>query len=295
MLRIPFVSPARLLAAIMAAILAALSAFCPMPAHAQSTQPEPSKPASPAAQSAPKPNPNDELLAKAASLYYSTAKAGLNSFVCSVHPDWRAFLHSIGKGGAGADADPRIVLLNSVKISLHGQMKGGSTIDWTPDPHPEKPLDEDSTSLLNQMHTQTNQTLQGFMQFWTPFVDGSVIPPDSVGLEFTQTENEHRIHADAGETSLTEVFDNGLVLQHFDVVTGGLSVKFAPTYKPTDNGLLVDAFQAHIQPPGVPAQEMRVEIEYQTLGGKLIPAQVKMNVASTKTFNFVLDGCAVNP
>src|ERR1039458_789145 len=63
----------------------------------------------PAPQAATKPNPDHELLAKASSLYYSTARAGLNSFSCEVHPDWRGIILSTQAGSAVAADDPRVV------------------------------------------------------------------------------------------------------------------------------------------------------------------------------------------
>ena len=293
MLKISIASPARLTAVLMAACLITT-------AHAQTppaSHSSPAQPKAPASQTPSRSTANDELLARAAKLYDSSAKAGLNSFTCAVHPEWRTLILSANKGAAVDEGDPRIALLKLVKIALHGQMKGSSTLDWNLPPNPAKPFDEDTANMLEDMHSATNQSLVGFMQFWAPFVDGSVLPASSEGLEITRTETGHRIHAHEGDTSLTELLDNNLVLQHFDVVTGGMTVNFAPTYKPTSKGLLVDAFQAHIQPPGVPpekAKEMHVEIEYQTLDGFPIPARINMSVVNTSTFNFVLDGCTVN-
>jgi hypothetical protein len=39
--------------------------------------------------------------------------------------------------------------------------------------------------MLENMPGATNQTLQGFKQFWTPFVDGSVSHPIPKELIFT--------------------------------------------------------------------------------------------------------------
>ena len=281
MLKISSTSSARLSAAFLAVCLMAANAL------AQTS------PASPAA----KPNPNDELLARATKLYYSTTKAGLSTFSCEVHPNWQVLFVSGNKGSTVDPNDPRILLLKSVKIILNGKLKGGSTLDWKPAANPEKPLDADSTAMLESMHSATEQTLQGFMQFWTPFMDGSVIPADSEGLEMTKTATDHKIHADTNGTSLTEVLDNSLILKEFDVTTNGMVVNFSPSYKSTDKGLLVNAFHAHIQPPGVQpdqAQEMNVSIEYQTIKGFPIPGILKMDVINSGTFNFQLDGCTVN-
>jgi hypothetical protein len=252
------------------------------------------------------PDANGALLAKAVGLYYSSARTGLKGFDCSVHPEWRTLFlsatqgagHGAGQGAAVADDDPRILLLKTANIKLHGRLGGGSSLDWNLPATPEKPLNQDSTELVDQMHQATERTLTGFMQFWSPFVDGSVIPATADGLEITNTEKGHTLHADQGGTSLTEVLDNNLVMQQFNVATGGAKINFSPRYKPTDQGLLVNAFLAHIQAPQSPpeqAEEMHVEIEYQQVGSFPVPARIAMEISGQGKFNFALDGCTVNP
>ncbi|MGB6720636.1 MAG: hypothetical protein WBE72_07580, partial [Terracidiphilus sp.] len=240
---------------------------------------------------------DDSWLAKTGSLYYSTAKAGLGGFDCAVHPDWRTLFMSSNEGSAVNADDARILLLQTVKINLHAHMQGGSTLDWNQNQNPDQPLNEDSSALMTRMRQVTEQTLEGFLQFWTPFVDGSVVPGSAAGLAITHTGTVHTIHAEQGDTALTETFSNDLMLEHFDVNMNGISIKFQPAYKQTEQGLLVKSFQAHVQPAGVPpeqAEEMHVDIEYQTLDGFPIPARLNMEVTNEGKFSFVLDGCTVS-
>lgn len=181
---------------------------------------------------------------------------------------------------------------------MHGRLAGGSTLDWNVPADPAKPIDADSKTMLDGMQKASQQTLIGFMQFWTPFVDGSVIPTSTDGIEFTQRDKGVTLHADQAGTSLTEVLGSDMVLQQFNVVTDGAKINFSPRYKPTDQGLLVNAFLAHIQPPSTPADqamEMHVEVEYQTLSGFRIPSEINVEVVGQGKFNFALDGCTVNP
>ncbi len=244
----------------------------------------------------PVPSSDDAWLQKAGSLYYSSAKSGLGGFDCAVHPDWRALFSSANADTPIDSNDARILLLESVKINLHAHLQGGSTLDWTPEQSTGEPLDQDASTLLSKMREVTEQTLEGFLQFWTPFVDGSVVPASAEGLTITHTGSVNTIHAQDSDTALTETFSNDMLLEHFDVDQNGISIKFQPAYKPTGQGLLVKSFQAHVQPAGVPpeeAQELRVEIEYQTLEGFPIPSQLRMDTTSGK-FNFTLDGCTVS-
>jgi hypothetical protein len=296
---LPRVQPDKLLFGFFA--LLAPACLVALPAHAQSAAPQSPQAAAQPAPTGSTPNSapasDDAWLRKAGSLYYSTAKAGLGGFDCTVHPDWRTLFASANAGSQVDADDARILLLQSVKISLHADLQGRSTLKWTPDQNPAQPLDQDSSTLLSKMHEVTEQTLEGFLQFWTPFVDGSVVPASAAGLTITHTGSLNTIHAEESDTALTETFTNDMLLEHFDVNANGISIKFQPAYKPTVQGLLVKSFQAYVQPTGGQpdqAQQMHVDIEYQTLEGFPIPSRLNMEMTNTGKFNFVLDDCTVS-
>ena len=218
---------------------------------------------------------------------------------------WRASTAKfIPTGASFSPAPPRerrwptttreLPTLKSVKITMHARLGGGSSVDWVQTADPAKPLDADAASLLEQMHRATEQTVQGFLQFWTPFVDGSVMPANSAGMKVTHSATDTTMHIEQNGAKVTEIFSNELVLQHFDVVTSGVSIKFAPSYQSTEKGLLVNRFDAHIEPVGqatVPAQEMHVQVTYATVDGLPIPSNLNMEVVGTGVFNFSMDGC----
>jgi hypothetical protein len=243
------------------------------------------------------PDPNADFLAKASQLYYSSAKAGLRGFDCRIHPDWRTALLSEQPTPAVTPNSPEVQLLKSVAITLHGRLTGGSTIDWNPPPA-ATPLSPQSEDLLDHMHQGVERSLTGFMQFWAPFIDGSVIPATSQGIEITHEETVHTIHADQGGVSLTEILGKDLVIQQFNVVTGDAKINFSPRYKSTAQGLLASGFNANMQGPSEAAdhaQHMQVEVEYQTVSGFPIPARIVMEVAGGEKFDFALDECVANP
>jgi hypothetical protein len=297
MKRLPLAPPARLVVALAAICLAAFGARAQAPAASSPLAAAPASGQS-AQPAAAKPNPENAWLAKTGKLYYSSARAGLSGFDCAVHPDWHTLFVSASKGEPVAEDDARILLLKTVKITLHARMMGGSTIDWVDTSDSGKPLDQSSTEVLDGMHQSVQQTLEGFVQFWSPFIDGSVVPQSADGLDITHTPTVHTIHAKQGETELTEVFNPDLVLEQFNVVLSGTSIKFSPAYESTGQGLLVNGFRAHIVPAGSgpgQAQDMTVAIEYQKIGDIPIPGHLSMEVMGTGKFDFTMDGCAINP
>ena len=231
------------------------------------------------------------MLNKARTLYYSTAKAGLAGFDCTVNPDWLTTFVKANPGVTISSNDGRVVLLNQVAIVLHARLTNGNTsLDWTP---PPGALTSEQNDLLNQKHSGVQQALTGFIQFWTPFVDGSVIPDSTSGMTVTHSPTSFTLVAEGGGTSITEVFSNDLLLEHYDLTSGGTSVKFEPSYKATPQGLLVEHFVASIQNPSAPVQQMNVAVEYQNIDGFSIPSRLDMEMAGTGAFNMTFSQCTV--
>ena len=235
-------------------------------------------------------------LEKTAGIYFSSRKEGLAGFDCEVHPDWHALFVSANHGKEISEGNPSLEALQKVKVRMHARMLGGSTIEWVADTDPSASDNDPTSTMLENMHMTVQQMLEGFLQFWSPFMEVTVVPSKTNGLEITHTPTAHTIHAKQGATELTETFNSNLVLEHFDVMLSGTSIEFAPTFEPTPQGMLVKAFEADIHPAGATpeqTQKMLVHIEYQKVNNLTIPGQLNMEIAGTGNFNFGFDGCTV--
>ncbi len=238
---------------------------------------------------------NDALLARTAKLYYSTARDGVRGFACSIHPDWYAVFVAANPNSTIARDDHRVVLLNGVRIILHARMDGSATLDWQPAADPDGAPSQDDTALLDKMHQATEQTIGGFVQFWSQFVSGAVIPPNSDGIEVTPAGDGYRLHSKASGTEVTERFSSSLLLETYDIEMQDASVRLSPSYEATPGGWLVENFDATLRQgaPGGPSQQMHVRVQYQPVEAIPLPSRVEMVVAGAGTFNFDLDGCMV--
>ena len=241
---------------------------------------------------AQKSSPAGDWLAHVRSLYTSTIRDGLRGFDCTARPDWRTLISSANNGTVDADGARKISVLSTVRITIHARMDGTSSIEWKPEDSPSEMAD-----MLKQMEGGTRQTLQGFLQFWVPFADASVIPDSATGVEISKTtEGGHVIHGGDKETTVTETFDAGDVLREYDVKLTGSTVLFTPTFTSTSAGLRVTRFLAHIrQDNSNQDQELHVGVTYGKIDGFTIPTHLDMTVVGTGTFNFDLDGCKINP
>ncbi len=246
----------------------------------------------PTALAGQKSSPNDDWLAHVRSLYTSTIRDGLRGFDCTARPDWRTLIASANHGTVDSDGERKIAVLSTVRITMHARLDGTSSIDWKQEDSPTEMAD-----MLKQMEGGTRQTLQGFLQFWAPFADASVIPESATGVEISKTaDGGHVTHGGDKETTVTETFDAGDVLREYDVKMTGSTVLFTPTFTSTPSGLRVTYFLAHIrQADSAQDQEMHVGVTYGKIDGFTIPTHLDMTVIGTGTFNFDLEGCKVNP
>jgi hypothetical protein len=247
---------------------------------------------------------NDALLAKAATLYYSAAKAtpahgALESFQCAVQPEWPALLSAIDKATGQAPAppnDPRLALLTPITVSVHAEINGRSTLDWNQPANTAQPLDADSTEMLDRAHQTVEHALAGFFQFWTPFINGTIIPQSSKGIDVVKTASGVSLRAELRDQKLNEVFSPDMTLKEFNVSMSGVLIRFEPAFDSTPEGLLVKSFDAHIQLPGTPPppeHRMNVMLDYQTVQGYELPAHLSLDITGTGRAAFDFSGCTV--
>jgi len=297
MFRFPQLFPARLAGVLVAVSMAAAPATAQTSATnpGQANAPSGQQPAAGSQSATTPPNPENEWLAKASKLYFSSAKSGLAGFSCEVHPDWHALFVSTSKGAESSASDAYVAQLEKVSVKMHARMLGGSTIEWQTDSTDSNAPSSDSNEVMDKMHQTVQQILEGFLQFWSPFMEVTIVPPKADGLEITHGPASNTIHAKQGTTELTEIFNSNLVLEHFDVMLAGTSIKLTPTFEPTPRGLLVKSFSAEITRAGTApeqTQKMQARIEYQTVNNQTIPGKLNMDIAGTGNFNFAFDNCS---
>jgi len=245
---------------------------------------------------------SDSLLAKATALYYSSAKSGLKSFDCQVHPDWKKMMESARNGAAVADDDPKLAVMSGVKIVLHARLTGESTLDWQAPAPAGSSRSKADADLLDRAHRDMENTWQGLLKLWIPLVDGSLaegLGEDDVEIEQTADGYVLRTQEKAKEAheSLMEEFDRSLTLKRSVSQDAGSTVSLVPVFQPSTQGLLASGFDATIQPAGAAtesARRMHVTLEYQTVSGLQIPGKVSVELPGVVEMEFALDGCAVN-
>ena len=81
---------------------------------------------------------NDDWLAQARKMYYSSTVSGLKGFDCEMRPNWEALFLTQNGGQMSATNQAKVTLLGSVKVALHARMDGSSVLDWNSPPQQTK-------------------------------------------------------------------------------------------------------------------------------------------------------------
>jgi hypothetical protein len=210
----------------------------------------------------------DALMARAELLYDPAEKSGLHAFRCQVHPDWNLIMTSSRKGAPLAADDPRLPLLNQVRITLHARLNGSSTLDWQP---PPGRLGASAQATLDTAHRGIEQTLLGVLKLWAPLVNGSI--PESFGEDnsvLAQSENSCTLRSKDKQRSLTELSDRHLLLTQSISTESGPTIRIAPNFDGNGQRLLVSSFIARIHAAGrsprttapETGEQTRVALEY---------------------------------
>src|SRR5579862_8228750 len=161
------------------AILVFLALLIPLnAARAQGNAPGNSPP-----QAAGPQNPDTAWLDRVSKLYFSSPKEGLAGFNCDIRPDWHALLLSASKTGQVPENDPYLAQLKKVRVKMHGRMQGGSTIEWLAESGEGQPAQSDTDATIETLHQTVQQVLEGFMQFWSPFMEVALVPKQTEGVE----------------------------------------------------------------------------------------------------------------
>jgi hypothetical protein len=248
----------------------------------------------------------DALMARAELLYDSAEKSGLHASRCQVHPDWYLIMTSSKKGAPLAANDPRLPLLNQVRITLHARLNGSSSLDWQP---PPGRLDASAQATLDTAHRGIEQTVLGVLKLWAPLVNGSI--PESFGEDnfvLAQSENCYTLNSQDKQHSLTERFDRNLLLTQYISTESGSTIRIAPNFDRHREGLLVSSFIARIHAAGPGPQTTAPETDEETRvafqcapfsqaadRAQPIPVKLAIEIPNVVTMNFALDTCSEEP
>ena len=265
--------------------LAACLAAAPSRVRAQATP----APATPAPATTPATPPANTRFIAARALYYTPTVQGLKSFRCNVDFDWKDFL-SRYSGNDVKDDNPVLQYLRSVKLIVTDDLNGDGHLDWTATGTPPAGKEDSIAKMKDGMQ----QMMVGFFSSWNAYLNGNMVPlPDST-TTITESPDGFKLHAAAGGTDVTELFDKNLLLTEAHVVQPTSDVFAYPTYDDTPDGRLVSSIRTVFrQPPTAPPAELNIRVTYAPVQNFRLPQQLDYELKNVGAFEFKFTDCSV--
>jgi len=204
----------------------------------------------------------EELLTKADSTYYFLQNLGLQSFRCTVQPNWAQIISDQGQ----------LALLRDVEYSAVIDDHGVETI--TAFRTDDAAIDASVSQIVNGV----KETIEGFFESWNNMVFLPLFAPaadDSFGFSWDAT-GYHLTQKTADSDSELTMTKDALVTA-MKVVTGGSTISMQPKYTKTEHGLLLTELDSHIDSSSG-SQLVNFEVEYQLIQGFELPVKVGYQV-----------------
>jgi hypothetical protein len=230
----------------------------------------------------PASNPAQDLSAARAT-YYTPTTDGLQSFHCDVTNNWKLILNDVS-----AD-DPFLAWLTQVSISLDDNLKTGGKATWTS----AKPPPADAADAENQIQKGLTQMLQGFMQTWNGYMNGSMVPEPDSSTTVTRNGDGVLLHAADANDSIDESFDRNMVLTESHVIAPNMDVEMYPTYEQTSDGKIVSSMRSVTRATNAPGTDMTMTVTYNLIDSFRIPATLKVAEKNVGNFEFTFANCSV--
>jgi len=225
-------------------------------------------------------------IARVPTLYY--APRSLESFQCTVTPDWDRIVKEVG--GARTVADQNALdFLKSIRLTAQDTLNQGGSLDWKIQDNAIPP--PDLASHLPRLQHGLEQAFQAFFALWNAVVTGDIFsqPDDASGIT-REASGWHTHEADSSQ-SIDETFDKDLFLTSMKTVDSNGTRVVKPQFADTPEGRIITSVEITTTPPGSTATHTgRMTIGYASIDGFRLPSSVAVSIAGL-SLNFNLTHC----
>lgn len=226
-------------------------------------------------------------IARAPSLYY--APHSLESFRCTVTPDWDGIVDEFGGPRTLADQND-LLFLKSIRITGEDTLNQGGSLDWKlpDDSFPPPQL----MGHLERLRRGLDQAFQTVFGLWNAVVTRDIFsqPDDASGI--TRDPSGWHTHEADSSQSIDETFDKDLFLTSMKTVDSNGTRIVKPKFTETPEGRIITSVELATTPPGSTATHTgRMSIAYASVDGFRLPSSVAISTAGL-SFNFSLTNCS---
>ena len=226
------------------------------------------------------------LLLSARQQYYNLRTNGVKSYTCNVYFDWDGFFTQVAGKPLPKD-DPTMVYLKSLKLVLVNDLSGEGDMKFIDAGAPP----EDHKEGVEKLKASIKQMVGGFVQAWTPTLNGTIIPVEVDGMK--KTPAGYTLTG-KGEETTEETLDSNLRLTGLSVKSKDLLSTMQTTFISSPKGLLMTEMEGdYHEPESAPATHVVMKTSFEPVAGVELPATLTASVPSVATFKFAFNGCTV--
>ena len=226
------------------------------------------------------------LLISARQQVYNLRTSGVKSYTCDVFFDWDDFFTQVAGKPLPKD-DPTMVYLNSLKLVLVNDLSGDASMKFIDAGAPP----EERKDGVEKLKGSIKQMVGGFVQAWTPTLNGTIIPAEVDSLKKTP---DGYLLTGKGEESTSETLDSNLHLTGLSVQSKELSSTMQTTFVPSPKGLLMTEMAGDYREPDATAPtHVVMKTTFAPVEGAQLPATLQASVPNVATFKFAFRGCTV--
>lgn len=232
------------------------------------------------------------LLAQARHAYYNLRTEGLDSFECSVTPDWEVLLRAERQQNPeGVDAAIRTLRQlqfitrlssdSSVKLT-HNDLTGQSN---------------EMMTALRQIYSGMEQMASGFFDTWKLFMLSPPFPEVASEYQLERVGPRYRLSYKEASASVVTSMENDFSITDMRVTTPEFESAIRPDFARTTKGFVLSGYEADYQSQKPEeTTHLKVHMDYQEVAG--LQMLKKLSLAgsyggSNFAVDLAFDGCKV--
>jgi hypothetical protein len=183
------------------------------------------------------------VLSQAREAYYNLRTEGLDSFECSIIPNWELLLQKeMEQNPDGAKA--AIDTLNQLQFTLN--LASDSSVKLT---HNElEGQSKEMMDALKQIYEGMEQMASGFFDTWKLFVLSPPFPATTQEYQLAATGPQYKLsYMEEGTTDVVTTMARDFAISDMKITTAQFDSSIQPSFTKTPKGLLLNAYKASYQ------------------------------------------------
>jgi hypothetical protein len=203
------------------------------------------------------------VLTQAHNSYYNLRNEGMQSFQCSMIPNWGALLETQRKENPDA-ADRAIKLLGNLHFAA--AVGDDNKIKIT---HNELTDQTDQTkAALKQIYDGMEQMVSGFFDTWALFTLASPFPEAISEYQLTDANSQYHLNYHDGDAQVATMMGSDFAISSIHVNTAQYRSTLEPLFTRSPKGFLLSAYQADYEDNNpAEATKLKILIGYQDVQG----------------------------